>query len=180
MLVIANDSVPGYSHVLSIDALNRIYTVHPRNDECFYLYLLLVNVRGQTSIENLRIAYGKLCSNIEEPINVFGCQRMILIGIVNAAISSNAQQIRTSFSIIISIKFTSKSIDMWTKYKNNTFDNILNQMHTIISNPDLQFNEEIHNEELTLIEDMGLIISNKVLPYSGMTVPNRPMYDAFN
>ncbi|XP_072398268.1 uncharacterized protein [Diabrotica undecimpunctata] len=45
------DAVPGYPDVRSTDALGRMYTVHPKNDECFYLRLLLVNVRGPTSFE---------------------------------------------------------------------------------------------------------------------------------
>ncbi|CAB3223043.1 unnamed protein product [Arctia plantaginis] len=31
------DAVPGYPDVRSTDALGRMYTVHPKNDECFYL-----------------------------------------------------------------------------------------------------------------------------------------------
>ena len=34
--------VPGYVNMYSTDALGRIYTLHLRNDECFYLRLLLV------------------------------------------------------------------------------------------------------------------------------------------
>ncbi|KAK7605008.1 hypothetical protein V9T40_006194 [Parthenolecanium corni] len=34
--------VPGYPDIRSTDALGRIYTVHPKSDECFYLRLLLV------------------------------------------------------------------------------------------------------------------------------------------
>ncbi|XP_055948220.1 uncharacterized protein LOC129981411 [Argiope bruennichi] len=45
------DGVPGHPEVRSTDALGRIYTVHPKNDECFYLRLLLVNVRGPKSFE---------------------------------------------------------------------------------------------------------------------------------
>jgi len=36
---------PGYVNVHSTDALGCIYTFHPNNDECFYLRLLLVNIR---------------------------------------------------------------------------------------------------------------------------------------
>lgn len=39
---------------LFTDALGRIYTVHPKNADCFYLRLLLINVRGPTSFESLR------------------------------------------------------------------------------------------------------------------------------
>ncbi|CAB3242523.1 unnamed protein product [Arctia plantaginis] len=34
--------VPDWPQVFSTDALGRMYTVHPRNDECFYLRLLLL------------------------------------------------------------------------------------------------------------------------------------------
>lgn len=53
-------AVPNHPGVLSSEALGRIYTVHPRNDECFYLRLLLVNVRGRTSFESLRTVDGIL------------------------------------------------------------------------------------------------------------------------
>lgn len=49
--------VEGYPNVFSTDAIGRIYTVHPSNDECFYLRLLLVNVRGPTSFQNLRTPF---------------------------------------------------------------------------------------------------------------------------
>ncbi|XP_050340837.1 uncharacterized protein LOC126767347 [Bactrocera neohumeralis] len=50
--------VPGHPDVRSTEALGRIYRVHPKNDECFYLRLLLVNVRGPTSFESLRTVNG--------------------------------------------------------------------------------------------------------------------------
>jgi len=48
------DMVTDHPDVRYTDALGRIYTVHPKNDKCFYLRLLLVNVRGPTSFESLR------------------------------------------------------------------------------------------------------------------------------
>ncbi|GBP47306.1 hypothetical protein EVAR_38071_1 [Eumeta japonica] len=53
-----DDAVLGHPGVRSTDALGRIYSVHPKNDECFYLLLLLVNVRGPTSFESLRTVNG--------------------------------------------------------------------------------------------------------------------------
>lgn len=40
--------VPGYPDVYSTDAIGRIYSVQPSNDEYFHLRLLLVIVRGPT------------------------------------------------------------------------------------------------------------------------------------
>lgn len=46
--------VPGYQQVFSIDALTRLYTVHPSQDDCFHLGLLLVNVRGELLTVNCK------------------------------------------------------------------------------------------------------------------------------
>ncbi|XP_050065709.1 uncharacterized protein LOC126554705 [Aphis gossypii] len=112
--------VPGYTDVYSTDAIGRIYSVHPSNDECFYLRLLLVNVRGPTSFQQLRTVDGELCVSYRE-----ACQRLQLLEndahwdqtLNDAVISSHAHQIRTLFSIIISTCFPSSPIDLWIKYK---------------------------------------------------------------
>ncbi|XP_072381061.1 uncharacterized protein [Diabrotica undecimpunctata] len=115
--------VPGYPDVYSTDAIGRIYLVHPSNDECFYLRLLLVNVRGPTSFQHLRTVDGDLCGSYRE-----ACQRLQLLEndahcdqTLNDAvvISSQAHQIRTLFSIIISTCFPSNSNGLWIKYKDN-------------------------------------------------------------
>ncbi len=54
--------VEGHPNVFASDALGRIYTVHPNNDECYYLRLLLVNVRGPTLLKHLRTVIGQLCA----------------------------------------------------------------------------------------------------------------------
>lgn len=175
--------VPGYVNVYSNDALGRIYTVHPSNDECFYLRLLLVNVRGPTSFEFLRTVNGELCATYRE-----ACQRLHLLEddvhwdhtLADAVISSTAHQIRSLFAIIISTCFPSNPLHLWNKYKDNMAEDILHRVRTTTGNPELEFNAEIHNEALISIEDLCLIMSGKMLHELGMPAPNRPMHDAFN
>ncbi|XP_050063339.1 ATP-dependent DNA helicase PIF1-like [Aphis gossypii] len=175
--------VPGYTDVYSTDAIGRIYSVHPSNDECFYLRLLLVNVRGPTSFQQLRTVDGELCVSYRE-----ACQRLQLLEndahwdqtLNDAVISSHAHQIRTLFSIIISTCFPSSPIDLWIKYKDYMCDDILYQIQNRMGNPSIQISKEIYNEALISIEDMCLIMSNKLLIQLGLTAPNRPMHDAFN
>ncbi|XP_076268420.1 uncharacterized protein LOC143201314 [Rhynchophorus ferrugineus] len=175
--------VPGYTDVYSTDAIGRIYSVHPSNDECFYLRLLLVNVRGPTSFQQLRTVDGELCGSYRE-----ACQRLQLLEndahwdqtLNDAVISSHTHQIRTLFSIIISTCFPSNPIDLWIKYKDYMCDDILYQIRNRMGNPNIQISEEIYNEALISIEDMCLIMSNKLLIQLGLTAPNRPMHDAFN
>lgn len=175
--------VPGYPRVFSTNALGRLYAVHPSQDECFYLRLLLVNLRGPTSFQHLRTVNGVLCGTYRE-----ACQHLGLLEndthwdhtLEDAVISSNAKQIRTLFSIILSTCFPSTPTDLWHKYKDHMAEDILHQMRLRTSNADLQMNEEIHNEALILIEDMCLMLTNKVLTQIGMIAPNRPMHNSFD
>ena len=43
------------------DSIWRLYTVHPRNTECFHLRLLLVSVKGPVSFKDLKTVNGKNC-----------------------------------------------------------------------------------------------------------------------
>ena len=54
--------------------MGHIHRVHLRNDECFYLRFLLVNVPGPTSFRFLRNVDGELCATYRE-----ACQRLRLL-----------------------------------------------------------------------------------------------------
>ena len=90
--------VQGHPNVFSTDALGRIYIVHPNNAECFYLRLLLANVRGPISIQNLRTVNGLLSPTYRDT-----CQQLGLLEddthweqtLADASSSSSAHQIRT-------------------------------------------------------------------------------------
>ncbi|EFN61253.1 Uncharacterized ATP-dependent helicase YHR031C, partial [Camponotus floridanus] len=175
--------VPGYVNIYSTDALGRIYTVHPRNDECFYLRLLLVNVRGPNSFQFLRTVDGELCATYRE-----ACQRLHLLEddvhwdhtLADAVISSTSQQIRSLFAIIISTCFPSSPYNLWNKYKDNMAEDILHRVRSITANPELEICSEIYNEVLICLEDLCVMMSGKMLNELGMPAPNRPMHDAFN
>lgn len=68
------DDVAGFAHVYFTDALGQMYTVHPCQDKCFYLHLLLVNIRGLSSFDSLRTVDGVLCATFREV-----CQRLNLL-----------------------------------------------------------------------------------------------------
>ncbi|XP_054727360.1 uncharacterized protein LOC129237018 [Anastrepha obliqua] len=59
-------------------------------------------------------------------------------------------------------------------------EDILHQMRLRTSNADLQMKEEIHNEALILIEDMCLMLTNKVLTQIEVIAPNRLMHNSFD
>lgn len=176
------DVVPGHPDVRSTEALGRIYTVHPKNDECFYLRLLLVNVRGPTSFESLRTVNGVVLPTFRA-----ACQELNLLEndthwdttIAEATVSASPNQIRTLFAIIISTCFPSNPHELWNKYKDDMSEDILHRVRVHSENPHLEMNEEMHNQALVLIEDMCYLMCGSLLVRLGMPSPDRGINDAF-
>ncbi|XP_073821135.1 uncharacterized protein [Musca autumnalis] len=177
------DTVAGFADVYSTDALGRIYTVHPRQDECFYLRLLLLNIRGPTSFDSLRTVDGVLCATFRE-----ACQRLNLLEndshwdltLADSIVSAPANQIRTLFAIIIATCNPSNPTALFDKYKDDMADDILHRVRTTTLNFDLEINEEIRNEVLVLVEDMCLLMCGSLLSTLGLPAPNRSIHHAFN
>lgn len=175
--------VEGHPNVFSTGALGRVYTVHPNNAECFHLRLLLINVLGPTSFQNLRTIDGRLCETYRE-----ACQRLNLleddlhwdVTLADASISAHPHQIRTLFSIIISTCFPANPLELWRNYRDYMTEDILHQVRRINSNPVIQITPEMYNETLIMIEDICLIMANKALAQLGLIPPDRPMHNMFN
>ncbi|XP_067648377.1 uncharacterized protein [Eurosta solidaginis] len=175
--------VAGFTDVYSTDALGRIYTVHPRQDECFYLRLLLVNIRGPTSFDSLRTVDGVLCATFRE-----ACQRLSLLENdihwdstpVDASVSSPANQIRTLIAIIIAACHPSNPTELSDKYKDEMADDILRRFRMTTLNFNLQINDDMRNEALVLIEDMCILMCGSLVSTLEMPAPNRSINYAFN
>jgi len=177
------DAVAGFADVYSSDALGRIYTVRPRQDECFYLRLLLVNVRGPTSFNSLRTVDGELCATFRE-----ACQCLNLLEndshwdltLVDATVSAPANQIRKLYAIIIATCYPSNPNALWENCKEEMVDDILHRVRTKNFNFDIGSNDEMRNEALVLIEDMCVLMCGSLLSTLGMPAPNRSTHAAFN
>ncbi|UYV73327.1 hypothetical protein LAZ67_10002739 [Cordylochernes scorpioides] len=173
--------VEWHPNIYSSDALGRLYTVHPSNQECSYLRLLLVNVCGPESFQELRTVNGKVCSTYRE-----ACQELYLLEndahwdttLADASSTAQPHQIRMLFAIILTTCFPSKPMDLWEKYKDSMSEDILH--HLRAANLDFQFTPEIYNRALVLIEDICLAIANKRLGQMGLCAPNRSANDSYD
>ncbi|GFX01509.1 ATP-dependent DNA helicase [Trichonephila clavipes] len=176
-------AVEGHTNLYSSDALGRLYTVHPNNTECFYLRLLLINIRGPISFQDLRTVNGQLCATYRQ-----ACQELNLLendahwdtALADASNTARPQQIRTLFAIILTTCFPSNPKDLWEKYKDYMSEDILHRLRAANQNPDIQFTPNVYNEALILIEDICLTIANKALVQLGMPASNRPANNLFD
>ncbi|KIH66755.1 hypothetical protein ANCDUO_02915 [Ancylostoma duodenale] len=122
-------AVPG-SDVRASDALGRVYTVHPNNDECYYLRLLLHTVRGPTSFTDLKTVDGEVCETYRE-----ACQRRGLLEndqhwdttLAQACQTCFPSQLRTLFAIIITSCAPSNPKSLWEEYKESLSEDILRE-----------------------------------------------------
>ncbi|GFY30226.1 ATP-dependent DNA helicase [Trichonephila clavipes] len=159
-------AVEGHTNLYSSDALGRLYTVHPNNTECFYLRLLLINIRGPISFEDFRTVNGQLCATYRQ-----ACQELNLLendahwdtALADASNTARPQQIRTLFAIILTTCFPSNPKDLWGKYKDYMSEDFLHRLRSANQNPVIQITPNVYNEALILIEDICLTIANKAL-----------------
>ncbi|GFW54464.1 ATP-dependent DNA helicase [Trichonephila clavipes] len=152
-------------------------------DKCFYLRLLLINIRGPISFQDLRTVNGQLCATYRQ-----ACQELNLLendahwdtALADASNTARPQQIRTLFAIIFTTCFSSNPKDLWEKYKDYMSEDILHRLRASNQNPDIQFTPIVYNEALILIEDICLTIANKALVQLGMPASNRPANNLFD
>ncbi|RCN45090.1 hypothetical protein ANCCAN_08900 [Ancylostoma caninum] len=165
--------VPG-SDVRGSDALGRVYTVHPNNDECYFLRLLLHTVRGPTSFADLKTVDGEVCEMYRE-----ACQRRGLLEndqhwdttLAEACLTCFPSQLRSLFAIIVTSCAPSNPRSLWEKYKESLSEDIL--MEHRRTNAEVNFCTEIFNQALILLKDKCISISSKTLSELGLHAPSR-------
>ncbi|XP_044575177.1 uncharacterized protein LOC123258986 [Cotesia glomerata] len=112
------------------NALGRLFTVNPRHTECFYLRLLLVNVTGPLSFQDIRKVNGQqyptykdacLALGLLEDDNQWECM------LAEAALNCTAIQIRLLFAIVLTTCFPARAQILWENHKDSMTDDILHQ-----------------------------------------------------
>ncbi|XP_025194300.1 uncharacterized protein LOC112593923 [Melanaphis sacchari] len=141
--------------------LGRLYTVHPKQRECFYVRLLLVNVPGPTSFEFLRTVNGPVFNTYQD-----ACRELQLLEddnhwdltLADAALTSTPNNIRQLFAIILTTCYPSQAQTLWEKYKNCMTDDILHRIRQINQCQNIDYTPEMYNEALVLIEDLCVLL----------------------
>ncbi|XP_057664480.1 uncharacterized protein LOC130898900 [Diorhabda carinulata] len=174
---------PSITGIFKAKTLGRLYTVHPKQRECFYLRLLLVNVPGPTSFEFLRTINGRVFNTYQD-----ACRELQLLEddnhwdltLADAALTSTPNNIRQLFAIILTTCYPSQAQTLWEKYKNCMTEDILHRIRQTNQCQNIDYTPEMYNEALVLIEDLCVLISNLPLNHYGMPSPNRPATDLVN
>lgn len=172
------EAVSGVNGVKSSDALGRVYTVHPNNFECYFLRLLLHNVKGPTSFNDLKTVNGQICESFRET-----CQKLKLLEddchwddtMKDAEVLETPSRIRSLFAILLTNCGLSNPRELWEKYQKCMAEDILNEAKRRNPSINIDYNDDMFNQALILIEDKTLSMVGKTLNELGITSPNRSL-----
>ncbi|XP_044587812.1 uncharacterized protein LOC123267312 [Cotesia glomerata] len=173
-------NVPNYPEIKKSNALGRVYTVHPNNFECYSLRMLLHKIRGPTSFQSLKTVNNQIHESFQA-----ACAALGLLenddhwdqAIEEATIYKMPFHLRNLFVIILGFCHVTEPIQLWLKYRNAMSEDILHRFRRHNDNNQLDFNNEIYNEALILIEDQLFSISGKTLNEFNFTSPQRNVYE---
>ncbi|XP_073979946.1 uncharacterized protein [Rhodnius prolixus] len=174
------DACPG---LFKSNSLGRVYTVNPRQTECFYLRLLLVNVTGPLSFQDIRKVDGQ-----QYPTYKDACLALGLLEddnhwdsmLAEAALNCTGTQIRLLFAIVLTTCFPARAQMLWDNHKESMTDDILYRHRTRCNDLTISFSEAMYNEALIAIEDLCIAIANLPISHFGMGSPNRSASDLLN
>jgi len=137
--------VAGYPEVKQAQAIGRVYTISPRQRECFYLRLLLHNVKGPQSLADLKTVDGDLCSFFHEACLKFGLledDNQYHLAMEEPKVSNSLASIRTLFAVILAWCYP---LNIYDIHKEAMVEDFLHQQRTIHSDEHLEVNDDIIN-----------------------------------
>ncbi|XP_068992255.1 uncharacterized protein [Neodiprion pinetum] len=175
--------IDGYPGLFKSNTLGQVFTVNPRQTECFYLRLLLVNVIGPLSFQDIRKVDGQQYPTYKDACHALGLledDNQWECMLAEAGLNCAAKQIRLLFAIVLTTCFPTRAETLWDNHKDLMTDDILHQHRTRCNDLTIVFSDAMYNEALIAIEDLCITIANLPLSHFGMHSPNRNASDLMN
>lgn len=168
--------VNGWPGVKKDDALGRVYTIHPNNAECYYLRLLLHEVRGPTSFSDLKTFNDILYPTYQAACRIRGLledDQHCDVTLQEGVLCDSPTRLRNLFAVILIFCHPSDPILLWEKYKDSFSEDITRRMARNISNT-ADYMNDVYNECLIIIENTILDLAGKRLQDFGLPSPKTP------
>ena len=161
----------GFAGIKEAHVAGRVYTINPRQGECFYLRLLLHHIRGPQSFAELKTVEGDLCNSFREACFRSGLledDNQYHLAMQEAAVSNSAASLRSLFAVILTWCEPSNPLDVYQHHKESMAEVFLHQQRTQLGNDDLSFNDDIFNLALNGLQDRVLSMGGRELSEYGL------------
>ena len=174
----AHPDVPG---VFMSDTLSRVYTTTPRAGEVFFLRLLLHNVRGPRSYEQLRTVDGRVCATMREACSELGLLEdgaHWVRAMQEATVTRFPGGLRFLFALIlIEGEATCDPMALWMTFRGAMSEDIAHRQHAAraAGRPGLT-EDQVYETALRKIASILRRLRGRPLAEYGLPVP--PVLDA--
>ena len=172
----------GFPGVKEARILGRVYTISPRQGECFYLRLLLHHIRGPQSFSDLRTVNGDLCCSFREACFKLGLledDNQYHLAMEEASVSNSAASLRSLFAVILTWCEPSNPFEIYERNKEAMAEDFLHQHRTRLDNVDLDYNDDIFNLALNDLQDKVISMGGRELSEYGLLRPQTVDNDRF-
>ena len=148
-------TVEGYPGVFMSPCIGRVYTINPKQSECYFLRILLHEIKGPTSFNNIRVVEDTQFTTYSETCRALGLiedDNYLQNAIEEASQSECPSQLRNLFAVILTSCEPSNPLGLWETHHRCLAEDLI---HNAESNPDLGISEEdAVNECLHLIQQL--------------------------
>lgn len=149
--------------------------IHPSNSECYYLCLLLHEVRGSTTFSDLKKVEG-----VVNPTFQSACRALGLLEDDNhwhktleeTALSRSPIKIRELFSVMLVFCQVSNAFNLWETYKESMADDVKRNLETEYQKGVQVGMEIVFKKTVMLIEDLVFVKSGHGLKQYGLPTPS--------
>ncbi|GFR65242.1 ATP-dependent DNA helicase PIF4 [Elysia marginata] len=149
-------------------AIGRIYTISPKQGDCFYLRLLLLSIPGPTSFQMLRTVNGTTHESYRDACLALGLLEDDNIHrqtLQEACISQSPQQLRNLFAILLTQICPSNPTELWEEFCHEMSGDYPHQTDVT--------EEAAKNMTLINLEDIIASIDGTSLENQSLLVPTR-------
>lgn len=164
-------------------AVARMYTVHPKRGDVFFLRILLTRVPGPTSFVDLKTFEGRVCETYREVCQLRGfleSDSQWKDTLREAAATRSGKCLRELFAVILVSCSPSDPMKLWDEFRDHLSEDILMQQQRMNRDITLDYSMPIYNQALILIEDACLSMDNRTLDELGLPSPDRSHIDPMN
>ena len=168
--------------VKKCSAIGRLHTINPKLTECYFVRLLLTDVVGPTSFQDLRTVDGRLLT-YREACMARGLLRddtHLHAAMEEASVSQSPESLRKLFAIILTSCEPSSPVGLWDAFKEHLSEDFLFQHREATNNQDAPFSDVIYNRALCRLEDAVRLLGGESLSTYDLPLPNRDINDDMN
>ncbi|KAL8621594.1 hypothetical protein ACOMHN_026265 [Nucella lapillus] len=151
-------------------AIGRMYTISPRQGECYFLRLLLNVVKGPKSYDHLKTVNGEVCATFREARQKQGLledDQHLQLAMEEACATQSPKLLRDLLAIILVSCNPSQPGHLWVNFRDHLAEDFLISFRREVGDEAAQYTDTIYNQAVCAIEDQLLALAvnmfNKLL-----------------